>query len=137
MSTKAILLRTILALALALATAHAFACVSDSDGDGVCDDVDDCPTVANPSQSDIDGDLEGDACDSADAALTITALTIKVDTSVGTDNGSVKVKGTLATAPPGDVFFAAGAVLLAWFVARLWIAPRTAPQPVGGVAARA
>ena len=35
----------------------------DADGDGVPDDQDNCPTVANPSQVDIDGDLIGDACD--------------------------------------------------------------------------
>jgi hypothetical protein len=35
----------------------------DSDGDGVPDDVDDCPTVANPDQADADDDGMGDACD--------------------------------------------------------------------------
>jgi len=40
---------------------------------------------------------------------------------------------------PGDVFFAAGAVLLAWFVARLWIAPRerAAATDEGAATARA
>src|SRR5436309_3561914 len=35
----------------------------DLDGDGVCDDGDNCPGVANPSQSDVDGNGVGDACD--------------------------------------------------------------------------
>jgi len=28
---------------------------------------------------------------------------------------------------PGDTIFSAGALMLAWFVLRLWIAPRRAP----------
>jgi hypothetical protein len=37
----------------------------DSDGDGVCNDVDNCPDVANADQSDTDRDGMGDACDPA------------------------------------------------------------------------
>ena len=36
---------------------------SDEDGDGVCDDEDNCPTVANDGQADSDSDTFGDACD--------------------------------------------------------------------------
>jgi hypothetical protein len=35
----------------------------DRDRDTVPDDVDNCPENANPSQSDMDGDGLGDACD--------------------------------------------------------------------------
>jgi len=35
----------------------------DVDGDGVPDQLDNCPTVANPTQTDTDGDGAGDACD--------------------------------------------------------------------------
>jgi hypothetical protein len=43
---------------------------ADGDGDGVCDAIDDCPLVANPSQGDADGDGIGDACDEACVTLT-------------------------------------------------------------------
>jgi len=35
---------------------------SDRDGDGVCDEVDNCPDVANPLQEDSDHNGTGDAC---------------------------------------------------------------------------
>ena len=35
----------------------------DSDNDGIPDDQDNCPTVTNSDQSNVDGDLLGDACD--------------------------------------------------------------------------
>ncbi len=35
---------------------------------------------------------------------------------------------------PGDTIFAAGALMLAWFVLRLWVAPRRAPAAQPGVA---
>ena len=34
----------------------------DSDNDGVLDEVDNCPAIANPDQSDVDADKIGDAC---------------------------------------------------------------------------
>jgi nitric oxide reductase subunit B len=33
---------------------------------------------------------------------------------------------------PGDTIFSVGALALAWFVLRLWIAPKTATAPVPG-----
>jgi len=42
--------------------------LGDVDGDGVDDEVDNCPAVANPDQTDTDGDGLGDACDDDDDA---------------------------------------------------------------------
>jgi PKD repeat protein len=38
--------------------------LADSDGDGIDDDTDNCSTVVNPEQSNVDGDSNGDLCDS-------------------------------------------------------------------------
>jgi hypothetical protein len=42
--------------------------LGDLDGDGVDDEVDNCPSVANPDQLDTDGDGLGNACDDDDDA---------------------------------------------------------------------
>ncbi len=54
----------------------AFPPAPDTDADGVADTMDDCPAVADPSQSDLDHDGVGDACD---PQLTNTSLTFRSD----------------------------------------------------------
>ena len=39
--------------------------VSDADGDEILDHYDNCPSIANPAQSDCNGDGIGDACDAS------------------------------------------------------------------------
>ena len=38
----------------------------DGDGDGIADNIDNCPTVPNTNQANIDGDSQGDVCDDDD-----------------------------------------------------------------------
>jgi hypothetical protein len=47
---------------------------ADPDGDGLVDVIDNCPTVANASQTDTDGDKVGNACDCAPADASAFAL---------------------------------------------------------------
>jgi hypothetical protein len=47
----------------------------DGDGDGIPDVDDNCPSVANPSQGDADGDDVGDACDSPATVDAFRSLT--------------------------------------------------------------
>jgi len=52
----------------------------DTDGDGVCDDVDNCPAVANANQANTYGDARGDACEPRPVAT----CDIDVDSDVDT-----------------------------------------------------
>ncbi len=62
----------------------------DADRDLVGDDVDDCPGVANPDQSDADHDGRGAACDCADADAGAWSVPIEVEAvSVARGGGSI------------------------------------------------
>lgn len=63
---------------------------TDSDSDGVTDDVDNCPTVANPDQADTNNDGRGDACVSPTVTIPPNA---NVDRTVTIGENSVINKG--------------------------------------------
>lgn len=46
----------------------------DTDSDGIPNSSDNCPTVANPTQTDSNGNGIGDACDPVDLAVSISAV---------------------------------------------------------------
>jgi hypothetical protein len=46
-------------------------CGPDADTDGIIDDLDNCPSQVNPDQANLDGDTQGDRCDSVDNTLTL------------------------------------------------------------------
>ncbi len=75
----------------------------DSDGDVFCDDLDNCPSTFNPSQSDCDGDGLGDACTSDwDGDGHICADPCPFDpTNVDTDGDGYCDDGD-ASGDPGD-----------------------------------
>jgi len=45
---------------------------TDSDGDAVHNACDNCPLDRNPTQGDVDGDLEGDTCDTDDGLIWVS-----------------------------------------------------------------
>jgi hypothetical protein len=63
---------------------------ADSDGDGIADQNDNCPSVANTNQADVDGDSIGDVCDTNSFVPVANA-----------DNYNATADTTLNVAAPG------------------------------------
>jgi acetyltransferase-like isoleucine patch superfamily enzyme len=71
---------------------------NDVDGDGICGDIDNCPSVPNPEQTDLNGDEFGDDCvhpnasinDDADiAADVIIGSGAQINKDVTVESGAV------------------------------------------------
>jgi hypothetical protein len=78
----------------------------DRDGDGICDGDDGCPDAADPTQSDLDGDGIGDACDVVDAPLELTHALLRRRGARGT----VALRGSFVVQGAADAFAAAAAI---------------------------
>ena len=83
----------------------------DTDGDGICSADDNCPTVANADQKDLDHDGIGNVCDPEDALINLTQAKLKRDTGHARHNGLILVKGDFLTnSGVGDVFNASASI---------------------------
>ena len=76
--------------------------VIDSDGDGVPEQIDNCPTVPNPDQRDLEGDGLGNACDDVDGAVRPTYLQVRRSTSAQRPNGRITLDGEVLENGAGD-----------------------------------
>jgi len=81
----------------------------DVDGDGVFDTFDNCPTIPNPGQADLDGDFVGDVCDGADGALAIRRARAR---RTGGPNSHILVRGDVVLANASDAFDATSGILV-------------------------
>lgn len=89
MRRRRVLLGTVVASALLVVTGATSSSAgvistSDVDHDGLFDDVDNCPTIPNPNQEDVDRDGAGDVCDAAPRSPQSDVVRISGADRVGT-----------------------------------------------------
>jgi len=97
-------------------TCQAGVCVpgggGDTDGDGICNLDDNCPTVANPLQQDLDGDHQGDECDAHDVELNPVIARLRRSINAIRPNGAILSAGDfLRLAPEGPLTIGDGFVV--------------------------
>ena len=68
----------------------------DSDGDGICDNQDNCPNVANPSQADSNNNGIGDVCEQIGGDCN--------DINIEVGNGNITISGLTASVDKVQVF---------------------------------
>lgn len=82
----------------ATATLSVAATATDFDGDGISNNVDNCPVVPNPTQSDSDHDGRGDACEGSVPLLTVPGVRLgKADYVVGENAGKLPINVQLSS----------------------------------------
>jgi hypothetical protein len=89
----------------------------DTDGDGVCNADDNCPTVSNPDQSDVDHDGIGNACDpnTSPGSLDVKRARLSATKWPTKNTGSVAVRAVVDDSDTGGTLkdqLLAGAVSL-------------------------
>ena len=87
-------------------------CVPDQDHDGVPDSVDNCPSVANPTQMDTDKNGIGDVCDGP----VTTCGNGQIDGNEACDDGNLKAGDGCSGFCQKEVPVAAGALVISEFM---------------------
>lgn len=74
---------------------------SDTDGDGIIDKFDNCPSVVNPDQTDLDSDGVGDVCDSFVDILDESLLSVGLPAIGASDSSGTNLYDSTGTMKDG------------------------------------